>query len=227
MPDFQESPAKRLKYKKTIAQGFNLYDMIDELYAIEEDCSEIQWCVDGDEDELIEALNGDEEEAFEFRMLFSEIAGEATQLHNLLDSHDNYITECFDTFFVAVANGAISILGWEYEEDDYFSMASYEQDFASSEAAKKLARLTKQEIINAARQCFGVAAAMLNLRYKYDYLKAAIDTVKGKNHAYLEAVKDIEKLYEAAEEEGWEWGGKCVRVFEKAVADMPSRVWVE
>lgn len=217
--------ARNLRYKKSIAEGFNLQEIQDELWEISEACSDVRWCADGDIDELIEALDGDEEEAFEFRVMFSELAGEAERLADMLD--DYYIIDYFDDFFAAVAGGATRLLGFDSFEDDYYAMTHFEEDRAQGEASKRFARLTKQDIIQAARKCFGVAAAILNIRYKYDYLKASIDVIKGKNHAFLEIVKDIEKRYEGANAAEWYKYDKRVRDFDNAINAPLERAWVE
>lgn len=220
-----KATAQRLRYKKSIAKGFNLYDIQNELSELCEECGNIRWCVDGNEDELIEALDGDEEEAFEFRLLFSELSAEAEELYTRLD--ETYITEYFDTFFAAVAHGCVKLIGFDTFEDDYFSMASYEQENGKEEAEKRLMRLTKQELIKCARQCFGIATAILNVRYKADYLKASMDVLQSKNHAYLEAIKSIEQLYEEADNVNWHSWEKSVRRFDETADAMPARVWLE
>lgn len=220
-----KATAQRLRYKKSIAQGFNLNDIQDELSRICEDCDNVRWCVDGNEDELVEALDGDEEEALEFRMLFSDLSYEAEKLYTALN--ETYITEYFDVFFAAVAHGAVELIGYDSYEDDYYGMTRYEQDLGAEEAGKRLMRLTKQDLISCAHQCFGVATAFLNVRYKAEYLKAAMDVLQSKNHTYIEAVKGIEELYEKANSDKWKDWAQSVRRFDEAVDAMPARVWLE
>ena len=217
--------AKELRYKKSVAEGFNIYDIQQELEEISSSCDDVRWCINGNEDELIEALDGDEEEAYEFRIMFSELSVEADELNSILGTEE--ITEYFDMFFAAVAHGAMKLLGFDTYEEDYYEMTRYQQEWAEDEATKKLMRLTKQELIAAARQCFGVAAAILNIRYKYDYLKAAMDVIKGKNHAYLEAIREIEKLYDKASEDEWNEWADSVKKFDQAAQAMPDRAWLE
>ncbi len=220
-----KATAQQLRYKKSIAKGFNLDDIRNELDEITESCDEVRWCVEGNEDELVEALCGDEEEAFEFRMLFSEVSFEAEKLYTAFD--EEYITEYFDVFFAAVAHGAVELIGYDSLEDDYFGMTRYEQEWGAKEAGKRLMRLTKQELISCAHQCFGVATAFLNVRYKAEYLKAAMDVLQSKNHAYIEKVKGIEDLYEKADKDKWDEWAESVRLFDEALDAMPDRVWVE
>ncbi len=220
-----KATAQNLRYKKSIAKEFNLDYIREELEEFSTECDNARWCVDGDEDELIEAMNGDEEEAFEFRMLFSDLSYEAEKLYTMLN--ENYITEYFDVFFAAVAHGAVELIGYDSFEDDYYGMTRYEQEWGKEEAEKQLMRLTKKDLIACARQCFGVASAFLNVRYKAEYLKAAMDVLESKNHAYIEAVKGIEELYEKADRDKWDEYSPNVRAFNGAVDAMPARVWTE
>ncbi len=136
--------AQRLRYKKSIAKGFNLNDMLRELEDFSEACDNVRWCIESDEDELIEALDGDKEEAFELRVLFSEVSYEAEKLYDIITN--TYITEYFDTFFAAVAHGSVELIGYDSFEDDYYSMTKYEEEWGAEEAGKRLMRLTKKRI---------------------------------------------------------------------------------
>lgn len=223
----EREAAKNMRWKKSIADGFNLQGIQDELYEIADSCGEIGWCADGDIDELIDALDGDEEEAYEFRMLFSELSAEADSLQYRL--REEYIVECFNDFFAAVADGGtVKLLGYDTFETDYFYLVGYDERLARDEAAKRLMRLTKQDLIAAARQCFGVATAMLNIRGKYERLSASMDIIRGENHAYLETIKQIEQLYNDADAVGWdEFDNNAVENFDRAVSTLPEKVWIE
>ncbi len=219
--------ARELRYKKSIAEGFNIEDIRQELFELQSEMDNVRYYADGDIDELTEALDGDEEEAYEFRMMFSELSAEAAELNDLLyDYHDDY-SELFDTFFAAVARGAVELVGYDSFEENYFSMTRYEQELGEGEAEKRLLEMTKKDIIKAARHCFGVACAFLNVRYKAEYLRAAMDILKGENHAFLETIKGIEKLYEDADKDGWYPFGDSVRALNKALSELPDRVWIE
>lgn len=58
--------------------------------------------------------------------------------------------------------------------------------------------MTKDEFIAAARQCFKIYQAYIGLRNRYDSLKAAIDILRDQNTGILQAVREIEELYDAA-----------------------------
>lgn len=95
--------ARNLRFKKGIAQGFNISEILDELMNISGECDDIRYITEGDEDTLIAALDGDEEDAYEFRMMFSDLSQESENLYDKLN--EEYVTEYFDEFFCRVAGG--------------------------------------------------------------------------------------------------------------------------
>ena len=217
--------ARNLRFKKGIAQGFNLSEIQDELYEISNQCADIRWIAEGDEDTLIAALDGNEEDAYEFRMMFSDLDYECEQISTLLN--EEHVTEYFDDFFCRVAGGCMNVLGYDTYEEDYYLLTSYEAKLAQNESEKRLMRLTKQELLKAAEQCFGIASAFLNVRYKFDYLKATFDIIREENTSYLETIKGIENAYEKAAAQDFSLYGKETREFERLVAELPPRAWIE
>jgi len=145
------------------------------------------------------------------------------------DLQEEWIPECFDIFFVAAGTGCYygGLLGFDSYEGDYFGL-SCTDSFAEDEAKKKLKQMTKDEMIAAARQCFKVYHAYIGLRNRYNSLKAAIDILRDQNTGILQAVKEIEKLYEEASKKqsihaefSKEW-----REFERYTDTLPPEAWV-
>ena len=216
--------AKNLRYKKSIAEGLNIDDINNELFEIGSECESARYAVDNDE-VLIEACDGDEEEAYEFRMLFSDLSGDCERLSNMLN--DEYVTEHFDTFFSGIANGSVTRLGYDSYEEDYYALCGYESCLAKEESQGKLMRLTKAEIISTASQCFGVISAFLSVRYRYDYLKSALDVLNKGNGAYLQAIKGIEEAYEDVQRFSDTYMSEAEKRFDRLVAALPERIWIE
>lgn len=108
---------------------------------------------------------------------------------------EQWVPECFDIFFVSAgaADDFGGLLGFDSYEQDYFGISPYES-FAEDEAKKKLMRMTKEDLITSARQCFKVYQAYIGLRHRYDCLKSAMDILKDKNTGYIKTIKEIEKL---------------------------------
>lgn len=218
--------AENLRYKKAIVDGLNLSDITDELYAISEECSNIRYFCSDDE-MLMAALDGDEEEAYEFQMMFCDLSAECENLLDLL-TNDVYITEHFDDFFVGI-NKNYKVLGYDYFMEDYFSMTSYCERLAESESNKRLMRLTKQELLSTAAQCFGIVCAFFNVRQKYDYLKASFDILENQNASVLQLIKEIEFAYERAEKAEFSafYDAESVKQYEMLIKSLPDKVWLE
>lgn len=217
----KQEKAKNLRWKKAILAEFNLDSIQEELYNISCECDEVRWIVNGEEAALIDALDGDEEEAFELRIAFSDLSGECDQLNDLL--RNEYICEFFDDFLSGISEGSgMRMVGYDSYEEDYYELTSYEGRNGCQEAKKRLERLTKAELLSAANQVFRVIVCFLNIRYKYDYLKASFDVLKGENTAFLDIIRQIEKEYQDACDD---WN--AVRKFDSLVSALPDRVWVE
>ena len=84
--------------------------------------------------------------------------------------------------------------------------------------------MKKDELILAAAQCFKVYHAYIGLRNRYDSLKAAIDILKDQNTGVLQAVKEIERLYEEAA--GTEEWSKESRDWESYTNALQREAWI-
>lgn len=211
--------AQQLRYKKPIVKNLNLDKIKEDLWDIQEECEGVRWYTDSEDgnDSLINALDGDEDEAYGFKMAFADLCAECDRMQE--DLEEEWVPECFDIFFVAAGAGYTfgGLLGYDAYEGDYFGI-SCSDSFAEDEAKKKLKAMTKDDLIAAARQCFKVYQAYIGLRNRYDSLKAAIDILRDQNTGYLQAVKEIEKLYEAASKDSREW---------KRYTDaLPPEAWI-
>ena len=79
-------------------------------------------------------------------------------------------------------------------------------------------------MIIAAGQCFKVYHAYIGIRHRYDCLKAAIDILKGQNTGVLQTVREIEKIYRAAEESS-EWSAEA-KAWEMYTNALPQEAWI-
>lgn len=226
----KRNKAKQLRYKKPIVKNLNLDFIQQDLWDIQEACEEVRWYTDSDdgEDSLINALAGDEDEAYEFKMAFGDLCAECERM--LMDLDEEWVPECFDMFFVAAGGGTFGeILGWDSYEQDYMGISCTES-FAEDEAKKRLKQMTKDELIIAARQCFKVYHAYIGLRNRYDSLKAAIDVLRDQNTGILQAVKEIEKMYEAASERTIWWDSEYTKEaieWRRYTDTLPQEVWIQ
>ena len=221
--------AKQLRYKKPIVKNLNLDSIKQDLWDIQEECENVRWYTESEDgnDSLINALAGDEDEAYEFKMAFADLCAECDRMRE--DIEREWVPECFDIFFVAAEAGESQggLLGWDSYEQDYFGI-SCDGSFAENEVKKKLKQMTKDDLIASAQQCFKVYSSYIGLRNRYDSLKAAIDILRDQNTGYLQAVKEIEKLYEAASKDGWsrEVWSKESREWERYTDALPVEAWI-
>ena len=220
--------ARGLRYKKLVAKGLNIDEITNSLWDISEACGDVQYYMDCDDETILNALDGDEDDAFEFKMMFSELAGECEQMQ--YDLKNEYVPECFDLFFAAVNKGG-EMLGYDVYERDYYGLGAFERELANDEAAKKLKRLTKDELIETARRCFLVYQSYIGLQYRYDCIKAAMDILRDQNTGHLQMVRQIEELYEKADDEtdGFKWKhrGGAFRELERILDCMPQEAWIQ
>lgn len=220
--------AMNLRYKKPIAKGLNLDDIKDSLLDIWEACSDVQYYIDSDDETLINALDGDEDEAFEFKMMFSALSAECEQMW--YDLKNEYIPEYFDLFFAAINKGG-EMLGYDTYEHDYYGLGSFESRLANEEATKKIKALTKDHLIEAIQHCFGIYQAYIGLMYRYDCIKSAMDILRSENTDYLKTIKEIEELYEKANEEteGFRycWNGSTLKKLDRLLENIPQEAWLQ
>ena len=127
---------------------------------------------------------------------------------------------------VALIGNRYQLIGYDFEEEDYFALMSYDQNLAQTEAGKRLMRETKAEMISTIGQCFGVLLAFLDLRQQYDYLKAVFDILRDENTSLLKQIKEIEAAYKVADTVGWYCWYPEVERFDRLLDCLPERFWV-
>lgn len=218
--------ARQFRYKKPIVKELNLMNIREELWNIQEECENVHWYCDTDEETLINALDGNEDEAYEFKIMFGDLCAECEQM--LMDLDEEWVPDCF---FVAIGAGEDfgGLLGYDTYEQDYFGLSCADA-YAEDESKKTLERLTKRDLIAAARQCFRIYQSFVALRYRYDCLKSAMDILRDQNTGYLQMVKQIEEVYEKAEKASFGFCYKyCTEVIEldKVLENMPQEAWIQ
>lgn len=217
--------AKQMRYKKPIVKNLNIRTIQEDLWDIQEACEEVRWYTDSEDgtDSLINALDGDEDEAYEFRIAFADLCAECEQMLN--DMEDEWIPDCFDLLFVAAGAGERygGLLGWDSYESDYFGLSQDVDAWVENEASKKLTQMTKKELIEAMRQSFRIFSAYIGLRNRYDNLKAAIDILRNQNTGVLQAVKEIDRLYEKNQSQE---NSKSNREWKQYTDALPKEAWI-
>lgn len=236
MTDEAQKRAKALRYKRPMMKTLNWFQILETLGEIEEAAGDVRWM---DEDEITEAL-GDEEEAFEFRAAFADLAADCERFHADLDEvrrYDFLSTDTdgadeatlFDLFFPAVGMSG-DMYGFDAYEEDYFPIDAYQTDAARQEAQKRLKRLTKDQLLDAAGICLRIAMQYAAIQYRYDCLSVSLAILRGTHDGLLKTVKAIEEAYTAAEAatDGFRWDfGRELDALDRMTRDLPERMWIE
>lgn len=221
--------ARLMRCKKPIVKDLNLMAIREKLFNIQEECESVHWYVDTDDETLINALDGNEDEAYEFKMMFCDLCACCERMYE--DLNKEWVTDCFDSFFVAAGAGGDfgGLLGYDSYEQDYFGLECTDA-FAEDESRKTLKRLTKDELIDASRQCFRIYQSFIALTYRFDCIKAAMDILKDENTGYIQMVKQIEEIYEKADREscGFRYSYKDeVKELDRLARSMPQEAWIQ
>lgn len=224
----RQEKAMALRYKKAILQQLNIYDITTDLEELAEVAYNVLYA--WDDDNLLEALDGDEEQVEEFKILAAELSSDCERLSEAI--YYSGVDEHFDTFFVSLAMKdrplQYRMLGYDTVELDYSELLNdYEEEIAEGEAIKQLKRMTKDELLKTAGKCFRVILAYLDIREKVNSLGAVIDIITDENKAILDAVKNIESLYEEAEKTHFRPYDKATEAFESTLRLLPDKLWIE
>lgn len=232
MSEIKANRTRNLRYKRSALASMGWDAIWQELEDIQEACSNVHWFFDQDGDEtLLNALNGDEEDEWEFKMAFADLEAKADQLCDALRYQFDWRTRDdperdFNDCTVALIGNRYKTIGFDVEEEDYFSLTGYDQELAYTEAGKRLMRKTKAEMISTIGQCVGILVAFLDLRQQYDYLKATFDILRDENTSLLKQVKEIEAAYEAMVTADWAERPAAEKRFDQLLDCLPEgRGW--
>ena len=218
--------ACQLRYKKPIVKNINLWSITEDLENISEECDNVRYFWESDDDTLLNALDGDIDEAYEFKMAFADLCAECDQMYE--DLQNEYVPECFDILFVSVGAGEYGggYLGWDSYEQDYYGI-DLPSSWMQNEGIKQMKRFTKDQMLECMGACLKVLYAYIGIRYRYDSLKAAFDILRDKNTGILKVVKVIDELYEKCEEAHFYEYSKPMREFRELLAALPQEAWIQ
>jgi hypothetical protein len=214
--------AKNLRYRRAALAMIQRDYIENELYKIQDDCSNLEWAV-GDDETLADVFDGDMDEISEFRFAFSDLSEKCERL--CYNVRENCVTEHFDDFLVGCLGPAYSMVGYDSAEEDYYSLTRFEAELARGHSGKRLMGLTKEKLIAVAGQCIGIVICFLDVRHTYDCLKATFDLLRDERAELMKNVRTVEDAYN-------QWANDPEdRNKEKRLDDLlwrvPERAWVE
>ncbi len=220
--------AKNLRYKRPALSILGYEAMVAELDDIGDECDNVIFLLDTDKDGLLDALGGNDDEAFEFELALQDICTRMYQLREQIaevSRYDDLFGQTFDDCIVGLIGNRYDVVGYDSIEEDYFHLAEYEQDLATTEAGKRLCRKTKADMLATIGQCMGIALAYIDVRNDYFALEASFNIIKDHNTGIISAVKELEALYDkiiagtADASEEYRFRNLC--------ATLPDRIWIE
>lgn len=230
----KRAKAKEMRYKKPILSGLSLETIECDTMDIMDAVYDVQWM---QQLELIDELL-EEDEAAEFKMLFSALEHDLERFKEDLECC--WVPDCYEDLMVSIAGSSgTEILGFDSYEEDYFGIEpGYQTQLAMKEAEKRLMRLTKQQMIEAAQQCFLVAFNYIAIRNRFNELKCSIDVLRGGTNGLLKQIERINEAHEKAYgekpyREYLKWGGgrptKDMTEYDRLLDqfDPYDRIWVE
>lgn len=220
--------SRNLRYKRPALESMSFWEIRDELSSIMDKCSDVHWWMDTDEETLLNALDGDEDDAFEFKMAFSRLEADCERVDQMLNELNwlDDFEQVFNDCTVALIGNRFEQIGYDDYEENWCSLTSYEAGLAETEAGKRVMRMTKKEMLSTIGQCVGILLAYWNLRQKFDYLSATFDILRNQNTSLLDTIKEIEKLYNAAEAEEFHWSSSETKQFDRLLGTLPEDVWI-
>lgn len=216
--------SRALRYKRPALASMEYSEIWDELDEISDNCGDIRWWADADDETLLNALDGDEEDAWEFKMAFADLECKCYQLREELTGCQAPDAQTFNDCTVALIGNRYKVVGFDDYEEDYFALTSYQERLAEEESGKRLMRKTKKEMISTIGQCVGMLLAYYDVRQRYDYLKAEFNILRDQNTALLDSIKEIERLYQEAQESG-QWSD-IARQFDSVTSALPDELWI-
>lgn len=230
--------ARNLRYKRPAVKSMAYFVIENDLVEMSEVCDEVTYSM-ADDWETIGNVIGDEDEAWEFRMMFPDLSADIERFYEGLAElnrryNDEYGIE-YDDCTVALLGYSLkyrrdyseSLWGFDTEELDYYDLTAYESDAATTEAGKRLMRLTKVQMLEAISRAIRVMVGYWNLRERYERLEAAMDIIRDRNRAQLELVKEINEIYEDAAKEDFRSSMPATIHLDELIRKLPQRVFVE
>ncbi len=200
-------PAQKPIWKKSQLQHLSLSDIMEGLWEISDN---------GD------SLGYDREESGyyqEYKELFDELSGGAYDLVEALQSLD--LSENWNDMTVALLGETHQVLGYDAAEQDYFRIINPDdEDFAVMEAERHLERLSKAELIRCFRKVIVTLLIYFDIKAAHDCLTSIVEELDAKGALLERKNAAIDHLYQ-------DLTGKGEEDFDRLVATLPQRMWVE
>lgn len=194
-------------WKKSMLQFLNLGDISECLWEIVENGD--MYGYDREESEYYQ----------EYKEQFDELSACAYSLSEALNEYD--IQENWNDMTVALLGYQQTVLGYDFEEADYFRMLDpFDEDFAAEEAEKRLLRLNKHDLIRIFRKVMVTLVLFFDIKAAHDCLTSIVEELDYRGAVLEEKNNQINLLYT-------DLTGKSAEIIDSLVSQLPQRMWVE
>lgn len=194
-------------WKKSMLQFLNLGDISECLWEIVENGD--MYGYDREESEYYQ----------EYKEQFDELSAGAYSLSEALNEYD--IQENWNDMTVALLGYQQTVLGYDFEEADYFRMLDpFDEDFAAEEAEKRLLRLNKHDLIRIFRKVMVTLVLFFDIKAAHDCLTSIVEELDYRGAVLEEKNNQINLLYT-------DLTGKSAEIIDSLVSQLPQRMWVE
>jgi len=202
-------------WKKSMLASLNLFDiysMLDEIA--------------GNGDVFGYDTPDESEYYYQYAELFTELAIGADEIMMGIDeitSDYEYDEDKWNALSVDLLGRQEKVLGYDPVQEDYFAMLdpnNWENQAAIDEAEKKCKRMTKAELLKTFKQILTTITLFYDIKSAHDCLTAVVTELEEKG-ALLERKNDeLNRLYH-------DLTGENEREFDRLIARLPQRMWVE
>ena len=227
----RQEKARALRYKRPALDSMGTAFMESRLEEIQEACDDVQYFMDSNEKTLLDALDGDEDEAYEFKMMFADLSGDAYALLTVI-SEWSFDLQDYDDVTVAMLGERYKLVGYDSYETDYYQLCGpYDEEIAQEGAYKRLMAKSKKDLLNCVGKSWRLFVAFFDVDQRYRHLQATMDILRGDNTAMLAVIRDIESKYDAMFAK---WDSvrryidrKAESEFDALLEHLPDRAWLE
>lgn len=176
----------RPMWKKSMLQSLNLWDIHDYLCEISEngDCYGYER----------EGETGESGYYQEYKELFNELSAGAFELLQAL--HDSDVSEHWDDMTVALLGDTTRVLGFDSVQMDYYGMLCNQEEWATEEAAKRLERLSKHDLIKTFKRVMTVLVCFFDIKAAHDCLTSIVQELDEKGAILERKNEAINRIYE-------------------------------
>ena len=156
----------------------------------------------------------------EYKPLFDDLAAGAEDLLNAISDWGWNLSQNWDDMTVALLGDTQRVLGFDAVQQDYFGMLCHAQAWAVEGAGKRVARLSKPDLLRCFGQVLTVLVSFMDIKAAHDCLISIVEELDGRSALLGRKNDEINRLY-------GDLTGKNGEEFDRIIEGLPQRMWVE